>query len=132
MAKGIGLGHSIFYFDDNASQLDNFREMFSAEYDVHTATTLAQARGVLSRCDAEIIISDQVMPEIEGVEFLREASRACPGSVRILATGQVTVANVMQEVTTGIIHLFIRKPWTRAEMHEVLERADALLDEWGG
>lgn len=123
---------SIFYFDDDASQLDNFREMFGEDYDVQTATTLAEARDVLAPCDAEIIISDQVMPEIEGIEFLREAARACPRSVRILVTGAVTVADVMQEVTTGVIHLFLRKPWTRAEMREVLERADALLDEWSG
>jgi DNA-binding NtrC family response regulator len=124
------LRRSIFYFDDNASQLDNFREMFGEDYDVQTATKLAEAHDVLARCDAEIIISDQVMPEIEGVEFLREAMRACPRSVRILVTGQVTVADVMQEVTTGVIHLFSMKPWMRAEMREVLERAGAFLDEW--
>lgn len=127
-----GVRRSIFYFDDNAAQLDNFREMFSADYDVQTATTLAEARGVLARCDAEIIISDQVMPEIEGVEFLREAMRACPESFRIMVSGEIAVGDVMRDVTTGVIHLFIRKPWSEQEMREVLERACAFLEEWSG
>ncbi len=102
--------------------------MFGDDYDVHTAATLEEARRVLAACDAEIIISDQLMPEIEGTEFLREAARACPHSFRILLTGHATVGEVIGELSTGIIHLFEAKPWREERMREILERAVAALD----
>jgi DNA-binding NtrC family response regulator len=95
---------------------------------VQTATTLDEARRVLNACNAEVIISDQLMPEIEGTEFLREAATACPDSFRILLTGHATVGEVIGELSTGIIHLFEAKPWREERMREILERAIAVLD----
>lgn len=118
----------VFYFDDEVRLLEVFRKMFSYQYDVRTAATLGEARRVLAECSADIIISDQSMPEIEGTEFLREAAALCPESFRILLTGQVTVGDVLDEVTTGIIHLFEAKPWREQRMQEILERAGAVLD----
>ncbi len=119
---------SIFYLDDDASQLELFREMFGDDYDVRTATTPAEARAILSECTPDIIISDQRMPEIEGTEFLREAARRCPESFRVLLTGALTVGSVLPEVASGVINLFLPKPWTSEEMGAALERAAASLD----
>lgn len=102
--------------------------MFDEQYDVLTAATLTEARRVLAECSAEIIISDQSMPEIKGTEFLREAAAMCPDSFRILLTGQVSVGDVLNEVSSGIIHLFEAKPWREERMREILERAGAALD----
>lgn len=102
--------------------------MFSDQYDVRTAATLSEARRVLAECSAEIIISDQSMPEIDGTEFLREAAAMCPESFRILLTGQVSVGDVLEEVSTGIIHLFETKPWREERMREILDRASTVLD----
>lgn len=119
---------TVFYFDDEVGLLEVFREMFGEQYDVRTAATLSEARRVLAGCNAEIIISDQSMPEIEGTEFLREAAAMCPDSFRILLTGQVSVGDVLEEVSTGIINLFEAKPWREERMQEILERAGAALD----
>lgn len=119
---------TVFYFDDDARLLEVFREMFGEQYDVQTAATLSEARRVLAECSAEIIISDQSMPEIKGTEFLREAAAVCPKSFRILLTGQVSVGDVLNEVSTGVIHLFEAKPWREERIREILERAGAALD----
>ncbi len=103
--------------------------MFTGQYEVRTTTSLVEARRQLLQCTADIIISDQNMPEIEGTEFLREASEICPRSVRILLTGHITVGEVFGEVSAGIIHSFVPKPWTIAEMQSVLERASSLLEK---
>lgn len=108
--------------------MELFREMFGSEYDVRTATTLAEARRELEGCPVEIVISDQRMPEIEGTEFLREVARLCPESFRVLLTGQISVGQVMPEVGSGVIHLFLPKPWTESEMRSAFERASAYLD----
>lgn len=121
---------SIFYLDDDPTQLQLFREVFEGrEYEIHTAATLDQARLMVAECAPEIIISDQKMPEITGADFLREVSRVCPHSFRIMLTGTATVGELMGEVSTGVIHLFISKPWTESEMQVALERASVSLDK---
>ena len=118
----------IFYFDDDPSQLQLFSEMFDGKgYDVHTAATLDEARDQLAACSPDIIISDQKMPEIAGADFLREAAQMCPNSFRIMLTGTATVGEMVLEVSTGVIHLFLSKPWTESEMLAAFERA--MLDK---
>lgn len=119
--------HVIFYFDDDATQLEVFQKTFGDRFDVRVAATLAEARRVLSECAPDIIISDQKMPEIEGTEFLREAAAACPRSFRVLLTGAISFGEVLPEVSAGIVHVFAPKPWSEEEMSEALERADAFL-----
>lgn len=120
----------IFYFDDDPSQLQLFREMFEGkDYDVRTAATLEEARGQLADCSPDIIISDQKMPEMTGADFLREVAQTCPHSFRIMLTGTATVGEMMFELGTGIIHLFLSKPWTESEMLAAFERASASLDK---
>jgi DNA-binding NtrC family response regulator len=116
---------SVFYLDDEQTLLDIFRETFSDTYEIYTAATLAEARRVLAACNVDIIISDQKMPEIEGAEFLREASALCPESFRIMLTGQAVVGDMLMEIRSGIIHLFVSKPWTEDQMRRILERAIA-------
>jgi DNA-binding NtrC family response regulator len=119
---------SVFYFDDDAKLLDIFQEMFEDDYDVRTATKLAEARQMLSECAADIIITDQSMPEISGSEFLREAIKKCPHSFRIMLTGYSLVGDVLGEVTNGLIDVFIVKPWHEEQMRQVLERGGAAVE----
>jgi DNA-binding NtrC family response regulator len=113
----------ILYLDDDAGCLNVFRALFADDYDVRTAATPAEARAVLRESFADIIISDQNMPEIEGKEFLREAARLSPHSCRGLLTGAMHVGDAIFEMGDGLIHFFVPKPWTEAEMRRVLERA---------
>ncbi|HYY58139.1 MAG TPA: response regulator [Pyrinomonadaceae bacterium] len=118
---------TIFYLDDDEGCLKVFREMFDGEYDVRTEATLAEARRSLAEHPADIVISDQMMPEISGKEFLREVAGAHPASYRVLLTGAITVGDVVREVGAGVIHAFVVKPWTEEEMRRVLERARSLV-----
>ena len=119
---------SVFYFDDDATLLDIFQEMFEDEYDVRTATTLEAARQVLAECAADIIITDQSMPEISGSEFLREAAEKCPDSFRIMLTGYSVIGDVLGDVASGLINIFIVKPWREEQMRQVLERGGAAVE----
>jgi len=113
---------SVLYFDDEAMLLRLFREMFGDDYDVRTAATLSEARQELSRLP-DVIISDLLMPEISGTDFLRLAAQLCPDCGRVLLTGQGHVGDVLREISTGVVQVFITKPWTEAEMRAALERA---------
>jgi DNA-binding NtrC family response regulator len=117
------LRRSILYFDDDPACLEVFGETFGDDYDVRTESTLAGARRALAERPAEIVVSDQLMPEIDGKEFLREVAASHPSSYRVLLTGALTVGSVLGEVGAGVVHAFVAKPWTFEEMRRVLERA---------
>jgi DNA-binding NtrC family response regulator len=97
--------------------------MFGGEYEVRTATTLSEARRLLTEHPVDIVISDQSMPEIKGTDFLVEVAAAQPLSYRVLLTGNITVGDAFTEIGAGIVHLFITKPWTVGYMSKALERA---------
>lgn len=119
---------SVFYFDDETSVLDVFQQMFGTEYDVRTATTLSEARRMLSEHPADIIISDQNMPELSGTEFLSEVAREYPASYRVMLTGSMLAGDAIPEILSGIVQLFITKPWTDQDMRQALERAGLQAD----
>ena len=114
---------SILYLDDEETCLDVFRQMFGDEYDVLTVSTLAGARDALKQKRFNIVISDQHMPETDGLTFLREVASAHPETYRMMLTGSIGVGEVIREVGAGIIHLFVAKPWTESNMRQALERA---------
>jgi DNA-binding NtrC family response regulator len=119
---------SILYFDDEAAILNLFQQMFGHEYDVRTTTLLAEARQMLSERPVEIIISDQDMPEISGTEFLSEMAKLYPSSYRIMLTGSLLAGEVIPEILSGIVQLFIPKPWSEQTMRQMLERASLQVD----
>lgn len=118
---------SIFYFDDEVGCLDIFENFFGDEYHIRTATSLAVAHRMLSEHPADIVISDQIMPEIEGTGFLRDVARRWPESFRVLLSGGATLGNVLPEISGSTIQQFIAKPWVYQEMSQALERACASL-----
>ncbi len=119
---------SILYLDDEDMCLRVFQDMFRADYDVRVTSSLKMARGELAARPADIIISDQHMPDIEGTDFLREVAEDYPASYRVLLTGEIMIGHVMSEVSTGIIHLFIPKPWDEPQMRQMLEQANASFE----
>ena len=122
---------TILYIDDEVECLNIFREMFGDEYDVRTAATLVDARRMLSERPADIVISDQSMPEIKGTDFLAEVAAAHPSSYRVLLTGSVHLFDVMPEVGAGLVQLFVPKPWMAEDMSRMLERAGAHFESGG-
>ncbi|HKC66267.1 MAG TPA: response regulator [Pyrinomonadaceae bacterium] len=119
---------SILYLDDEAVCLEVFQKLFGGEYDVRTATTPSDARRMLEERPADIIISDQNMPEISGTEFLTEMAKKYPQSCRVMLTGRMLAGEAIPEILSGIVQLFMPKPWIEEDMRRVLERASLQVD----
>jgi two-component system response regulator AtoC/two-component system response regulator HupR/HoxA len=66
------------------------------------------------------------MPGIEGIEFLREVARVYPKSCRVMLTGNIGVGNMLDEISSGAVDLFLSKPWTDEGMSQALKRASIL------
>lgn len=121
----MGSKISLLYLDDEVVQLDLFEQMFRDDYDVRIAETVETARRMLAERAADVVISDQRMPDVKGTEFLREVAASYPSSYRILLTGRSKVGDVIHELGSGVINLFMTKPWTEQHMRQALERASA-------
>ena len=114
---------AIFYIDDDVGCLNLFQERFGGEYDVRTAATLSEARRMLEERPADIVISDQSMPEIKGTDFLSEVARTHPPSYCVLMTGSIFFGEAILEIGDGTVHFFLPKPWTEEVMRHMFERA---------
>lgn len=126
---GGGVRLAVLYLDDEQGCLDVFREVFEREYDVRTASTPAEARLMLAARPADVVISDEAMPDISGKAFLAEVAATHPAAYRVLLTGSITVGCALREVGTGVVQAFVAKPWSRADIQRVMERGQA-DDDW--
>ncbi len=78
---------SLLVVDDEVSMLDFFRQAFKNGFSLYTAQNAEEALGILKQHEIQIILTDQKMPELSGLELLKKAQRLSPDSVNILFTG---------------------------------------------
>ena len=114
----------ILFLDDEDRILNALGALFRYKYQVFTATTGEQALAILKQCHVHVVVSDQRMPEMTGVEFLRQAKHVSPNTVRILLTGFSDLSAIVGSVNDGEVYRFLNKPWGNQEIQAVV--ADAL------
>lgn len=114
----------ILYVDDEKGNIDYFRSVFRREYEIITANSGEEGLKVLtSHPEIQIILTDQRMPRMTGVEFLRKSIDIARDSIRILVTGYADMETVINAVNLGHIYYYISKPWTYDEMKIIIKRA---------
>ncbi len=118
----------VLYVDDEAKALQYFREAFEDQFDIHTASNVAEGYAVLMERGHEIavLMTDQRMQGEQGVELLEKARRLNPNLVRILVTAYTDYDTAVEAVNVGRIFRYIHKPWDPEEMQNTLERATDL------
>jgi response regulator RpfG family c-di-GMP phosphodiesterase len=114
---------SILYVDDEANNLIAFRAVFRTKYTVFTALSGLEGLEILSENDIQIIITDQRMPNMTGVEFLEEVITKYPTPIRILLTGYTDMSAIIDAINKGSIFQYLNKPWDEEELEEVIEKA---------
>lgn len=102
----------ILVLDDEANVLTSLSRLFFSEpYDVAATTSPQEAENILTKEHIKVIISDQRMPAVSGVEFLKKAKEMCPDAIRILLTGYADMQAAEEAVNIGEVFRFITKPW---------------------
>lgn len=110
--------------DDEPDNLDALERIFRRKYTVLKATTPEQAFDVLDNYPAlSVIISDQRMPLITGVEFLEKSIASHPDTVRILLTGYTDIESVIGAVNKGQIYRYLTKPWDPVDLVNTVDQA---------
>jgi response regulator RpfG family c-di-GMP phosphodiesterase len=114
---------TILYVDDEENNLFSFKATFRIKYQVLTALSGNEALKILESKQVHIIITDQRMPEMTGVEFLEKVIEKFPDPMRILLTGYADMAAVVDAVNKGKIFHYVAKPWNEEELDLTINRA---------
>ena len=119
----------LLFVDDEERILNALRSVFRAQYNVFTASSGPEAMEFLKRFRPHVVISDQRMPEMTGVEFLREVKDIAPHTVRILLTGYSDLASIVGSINDGEVFRFISKPWDNTDIQKTISEAAAIALE---
>lgn len=114
---------NILYVDDEVHNLNAFKASFRRDFNVFTAESGQEATKILRSEEINIIITDQRMPVMTGIEFLESIIQEYPEPIRILLTGYADINAVIDAINRGQIYLYITKPWLDEELKINIERA---------
>jgi len=114
---------AVLYVDDEANNLVSFKATFRLKYKVYTAISGDEALKILEGNEVHIIISDQRMPNMTGVEFLEKVLVNYTKPIRILLTGYTDMSAIIDAVNKGKIFHYLTKPWSEDELSRTIERA---------
>ena len=131
---------SVLVVDDDAVVLRILADQISREgYVVAPAASISEARQHLGQTSFGVVLTDQTMPELSGVDFLRLCRAIQPLASRVLVTGDFGLAEVDQALREGDIYRLLIKPWTRSDLtiafrqayerHELLREKERLRSE---
>ena len=109
--------------DDEERILSALKSMFRARYHVFATTDGNKALEFMQKYQMHVVISDQRMPIMPGVELLRRAREISPASVRILLTGYSDLASIVGSINDGQVYRFISKPWNNEELQQTVAEA---------
>lgn len=113
----------ILFVDDEERILRSLLLMFKSSFQVHSTTDPDEALALLRQLHFHVIVSDQRMPQMLGVDLLRRARELSPNTMRLLLTGYSDLAAIVGSINEGEIFRYINKPWDPAELRNTLLRA---------
>ena len=113
----------VLYLDDEENNLIAFKALFRREFDVFTTTSPQEAVAYLNANEVPIILSDQKMPELSGVEFFELTLNDFPNAVRILVTGYADIEAVIDAINRGQFYRYVAKPWNENDLRVCLLNA---------
>ena len=115
--------YKIIAVDDEPSNLRALERLFRHDYEVITAESGEEALRLLSEHDVALVITDQRMPNMTGVELLKRTADIRPHIVRIILTGYTDVETLVEAINSGLVYKYVTKPWDNEELRLTVNRA---------
>ena len=116
----------VLYLDDEEPNLFSFKAAFRRDFEVHTCGEPHQAVRMLDDHEFHVVLSDQRMPRISGVEFFELIMPDHPDISRVLVTGYADTDAVVDAINKGQVYRFVSKPWNEEELRSVIKSAYVL------
>lgn len=114
--------YNILYVDDEVNNLNSFRAALRRYYNVFTAESGEEGIDIISKNDIHVVVTDQRMPNMTGVQFLQHI----PGdqdNIRIILTGFSDMESIIEAINTGKVYRYITKPWDKEELKITIDNA---------
>lgn len=114
---------SVLYVDDEINNLQSFKAAFRRDFLIYTAASAKEGMKILNEVPIQIIITDQRMPEMSGVEFLEQIIPLYPDPIRILLTGYSDIQAVIDAINKGQVYHYITKPWDEEQLRNMIKKS---------
>jgi EAL domain-containing protein (putative c-di-GMP-specific phosphodiesterase class I)/CheY-like chemotaxis protein len=115
---------TLLLVDDEPNVVASLRRLLRRDgHNILSASSGAEGLEVLANNKVDVIISDQRMPGMTGVEFLREAKLKYPDTIRIVLSGYTELQSVTDAINEGAIYRFLTKPWVDEQLREQITKA---------
>jgi response regulator RpfG family c-di-GMP phosphodiesterase len=115
----------ILLVDDEPEMLYSLKELLRREFELYTAERGREALEIVRQHPPHVLMTDQRMPEMTGVQLLRHVKDLSPQTVRILFTGYADIKAVIEGINEVGLYRYITKPWDPDELTQVLHQAAA-------
>ena len=121
--------HPVLLVDDEPDMLFSLKGLLRLEFELYTAESAREGLQILAEHPIHVVMTDQRMPEMTGVEMLGKVRTLYPHAIRIVFTGYADIKAVVDAINKGGLYRYITKPWDPDELIEVLHAASARYDE---
>jgi signal transduction histidine kinase len=120
--------HSLLVVDDEPQVLDSIYDLFRREFTVYRATNAAEAKCILREQAIHVVMSDQRMPDVSGVELLSEIKSEYPDTVRLIFTAYADLNVVVRAINEGQVFRYVEKGSGPEELQSVIRQAADYYD----
>ncbi|HKC62206.1 MAG TPA: HD domain-containing phosphohydrolase [Pyrinomonadaceae bacterium] len=117
------MAYKIMIVDDEPANLRLLERLFRRNYKVIPASSGEEALKLLNQHDIALLITDQRMPAMTGIELLKRTVSLRPHMVRIILTGYTDVSALVEAINCGHVYKYVAKPWDNQELRLTVERA---------
>jgi len=115
--------YKILIVDDEPANLRLLERLFRRDFEVLTAISGLEALELLGQHDMALLITDQRMPGMTGIELLKNTVALRPHMVRIILTGYTDMSALVEAINCGHVYKYVTKPWNNDELRLTVERA---------
>lgn len=120
--------HCLLIVDDEPDVCDSVHDLLRREFRVLKAHSALEGCRIMQEEEVHMVMSDQRMPQITGVELLASVKTRYPQAVRMLYTGYADLDSIIAAINQGHIYQFIKKPWQPEELLEAVRQAASEYD----
>lgn len=119
---------NVLYIDDEDNNLSSFKASLRRDFIIHTALDAEEGLKMAQEIEFEVVIADQRMPGMTGVEFFEKLVVVNPRPIRILLTGYSDIVSVIDAINRGEVYRFIDKPWNLEQIKNAIFNAAEIYD----
>ncbi len=120
--------HTLLVVDDETDVCDSVHDLLRREFRVLKAKSADEGLKLMRDNEVHIIMTDQRMPKVTGVELLKSIRAGHPQAIRMLFTGYADIDSVIAAINQGHIFKFLKKPWQPTDLEEAVREAAAEYD----